>query len=1096
MLSVGRPVESAPFPPGNRHGISNTLFHEGKFSWDPPKQSPEVTIRPGGYPSPPMSGSPPFESARSARDLSSSGSSPHHIMPTDASQARWQIEQQIGGSITHHRGLLPLSNTYPQETPRAPHTRRRSEHRLPPLLTYNTPESVNSLHGTPRQPYVSPAPSITHQNSASQLRTSAPESSTRATSPRSQRKTKGHVASACVSHGKEDTCVDVRHKKRGRPRLRDDRESRMDAARFPHAADASARRASNIRPASMGQPMFYNSPGSAAPSAPGSEFTSPETPGHRYLPRVFSADATYRGERQSLQPVEEPVVYMRTNMEIVKASSSFLEAVGITGFAGRRIFDIVVPETSETMKELCTALNTEQKRKEPTYLPPIFDKGDDAARALSFAPEIVSRIEFNHQAYATFRAHDGQPRSYPIRLGLLKEGSFFFIAALLSVQSRLLYQPAAPQPRHAGHTLPRASLMYGTPTPMDAAHRRFSDGTSALRRQIGMPAQATPQRTSPTGTYQSIYSPSPHTGDYNRPSPLQIPRSELGTPLLSHPSESHREVFVRVKIITFELYACHAARGPVRTWLIRVNTVMVDVMDVDTVSGTKRKADTDTDEPAPPRRIRALDIDVVNKIAAGEIIVAPVHALKELLENAIDAGSTALEVLVKDGGLKLLQITDNGSGIQKDDLAILCERHTTSKIVAFEDLTAISTYGFRGEALASISHIAHLTVTTKTKDSPLAWRAHYLDGKLVPSKPGQPAEPKGVAGRPGTQIAVEDLFFSIPTRRRAFRSYADEFNKIIDMVGRYAIHSTGVGFTCKKAGESSTSLSIPAAASAVDRVRQIYGGGVANELVEVNAADERWGFKASALMTNANYHIKKTTLVLFINHRAVESSNIKKAVEQVYSAFLPKGGHPFVYLSLDIDPARVDVNVHPTKKEVHFLNEDEIIQDICNEITEALTAVDTSRTFKTQTLIPGAQPVHSAKDGESPVDTVLASGKRVRRNSNDLVRTDTAERKITSMFTRTESGEASGSAGRTDEPMAAPEPVEYETVDREHVSCSLSSIKELRAEVRDNIHNELTEIFTTHTFVGIVDEQRRLAAIQGGVKLFLVDYGHTCFESS
>ncbi|KAJ6790386.1 hypothetical protein PWT90_07767 [Aphanocladium album] len=478
-------------------------------------------------------------------------------MPSDPFQTRWQVEQQAIGAAAHHRGLLPLSNTYPQETPRGPHIRRCSEHRLPPLLTYNTPESVNSLHGTPQQPYVSPAPSITPQHSASQLRTTAPESSTRVTSPRSHRKTKGHVASACVpckkahlrcdsqrpcsrcvTHGKEDTCVDVRHKKRGRPRLRDDRESRMDAARFPHASDSGARRASTIRPASMGQPLFYNSPGSAAPSAPGSEFTSPETPGHRYLPRVFSADAGFRSERQTLQPVEEPVVYMRTNMEVVKASSSFSEAVGITGFVGRRIMDIVVPETSETMMELCTALNMEQKRKEPTYLPPIFDKGEESARALSFAPEIVSRIDFNHQAYATFRSHDGQPRSYPIRLGLLKEGSFFFIAALLSVQSRLLYQPAAPQPRHVGHTLPRSSMMYGTPTPIEGAHRRFSDGTSALRREIGMPVHATPQRTSPTNAYQSIYSPSPHGVEYNRPSPLQIPRSELGAPLLARPSES------------------------------------------------------------------------------------------------------------------------------------------------------------------------------------------------------------------------------------------------------------------------------------------------------------------------------------------------------------------------------------------------------------------------------------------------------------------------------------------------------------------------------------------------------------------------------
>lgn len=161
---------------------------------------------------------------------------------------------------------------------------------------------------------------------------------------------------------------------------------------------------------------------------------------------------------------------------------------------------------------------------------------------------------------------------------------------------------------------------------------------------------------------------------------------------------------------------------------------------------------------------------MVNKIAAGEIIVAPMNALKELMENAVDAGSTSLEIVVKDGGLKFLQITDNGHGIhvwnaiisevclltllQRDDLSILCERFTTSKLKAFDDLNSIATYGFRGEALASISHIAHLTVTTKTADSSCAWRAHYLDGKLTPAKPGQPAEPKPTAGRGGTQITV------------------------------------------------------------------------------------------------------------------------------------------------------------------------------------------------------------------------------------------------------------------------------------------------------------------------------------------------------
>lgn len=466
--------------------------------------------------------------------------------------------------------------------------------------------------------------------------------------------------------------------------------------------------------------------------------------------------------------------------------------------------------------------------------------------------------------------------------------------------------------------------------------------------------------------------------------------------------------------------------------------------------------------------------------------------MKELLENAIDAGSTSLEVLVKDGGLKLLQITDNGSGIQKDDLAILCERHTTSKITEFEDLTSISTYGFRGEALASISHIAHLTVTTKTKDSSLAWRAHYLDGIIVAPKPGQPAEPKGVAGRPGTQIAVEDLFFNVPTRRRAFRSYADEFNKIIDMVGRYAIHSAGVGFTCKKSGEASVSLSVQSGASTTDRIRQIYGSNVANELLEVSASDERYGFSATGLVTNANYHIKKTTLVLFINHRSVESSNIKKAVEQVYSTFLPKGGHPFLYLSIEIDPARIDVNVHPTKREVHFLNEDEIVQEICRKIETTLTAVDTSRTFKTQTLIPGAKPVD---DGDySYADKTPMTSKKVRRYSNDLVRTDTSERKITSMFTAAGVGESSVPNSRFEEPLAAPEAIEYAASDTAFAQCRLASMRELRSEVRDQVHNELTEIISSHTFVGVVDEQRRLAAIQSGVRLFLVDYGHMCYE--
>lgn len=435
-------------------------------------------------------------------------------------------------------------------------------------------------------------------------------------------------------------------------------------------------------------------------------------------------------------------------------------------------------------------------------------------------------------------------------------------------------------------------------------------------------------------------------------------------------------------------------------------------------------------------------------------------------------------------------------------MAILCERFTTSKLQNFEDLSSIATYGFRGEALASISHIAHLTVTTKTQDSTCAWRAHYDGGKLVPAKPGQSPDPKPVAGRTGTQITVEDLFYNIPTRRRAFRSASDEYNKIIDMVGRYSVHCSHVAFSCKKQGESSTSISVPASASVVDRIRQVYGGSVANELVGYSTSDERWGFKAEGLATNANYHIKKTTLLLFINHRCVESTNIKKAIEQTYAAFLPKNGHPFVYISLEIDPRRVDVNVHPTKREVNFLNEDEIIQAICEEIRSKLAAVDMSRTFMTQTLLPGADwaATQTQADDENTSSSIArASGKKTTRPyENNLVRTDTNLRKITSMFAPT--GGSSSTVGNTANTAVTapdtqpPESVVYETSDREPNPCRLASVRELRSDVRDDMHHELTEAFATHTFVGVVDERRRLAAVQGGVKLYLIDYGRACFE--
>ncbi|KAK3706917.1 DNA mismatch repair protein Mlh1 [Vermiconidia calcicola] len=488
--------------------------------------------------------------------------------------------------------------------------------------------------------------------------------------------------------------------------------------------------------------------------------------------------------------------------------------------------------------------------------------------------------------------------------------------------------------------------------------------------------------------------------------------------------------------------------------------------------GTKRKAD----EMAGPRRIRALHQDVVNKIAAGEIIVAPMHALKELIENAVDAGSTSLEILVKDGGLKLLQITDNGCGINKDDLPILCERFTTSKLKAFEDLTSIGTYGFRGEALASISHIAHLAVTTKTAESSCGWKAHYAGGILRPAKPGQSADPKACAGRQGTQITVEDLFYNVPTRRRAFRSASEEYAKIADVVG----------------------IAVPATATVRDRIRMVHSSAIANELIDFELANEQYGFKTDGLVSSANHSAKKTTFLLFINHRAVESTAIKKAIEQTYSTFLPKGGKPFVYLSLEIDPARVDVNVHPTKREVNFLNEEEIVELICDDIRTRLGKVDTSRTFMTQSLLSGGKTPSISKANTMPEQYTPTSKGQAQRPStakmgtqrpyeNNLIRTDAKSRKITAILPQ---------AHRPSSPFREPtsDGMKYEYTEKEATICRLATVKELRASVRENMHNELTDVYSNHTFVGIVDDRKRIAAIQGGVKLFLVDYGMLAAE--
>ncbi|CDO93714.1 unnamed protein product [Kluyveromyces dobzhanskii CBS 2104] len=483
-------------------------------------------------------------------------------------------------------------------------------------------------------------------------------------------------------------------------------------------------------------------------------------------------------------------------------------------------------------------------------------------------------------------------------------------------------------------------------------------------------------------------------------------------------------------------------------------------------------------------RIKPLDVSVINKIAAGEIVIAPVNALKEMMENSIDAKATMIDVLVKEGGIKLLQITDNGSGINKEDLPILCERFTTSKLAIFEDLSKIETFGFRGEALASISHIARVTVTTKTEKDECAWKASFSEGKML-------GDPKPVAGKTGTIITVEDLFYNIPSRLKALRSPADEFNKILDVIGRYSINNDNVGFSCKKFGDSKVALMIKSDLSKKDRVRIIFGAHVSTKLMELhidvtNDVEKNGLLSASGLITNLDFTNKKPIQpAFFINGRLVSCDPMRRSFNQIYSTFLPKGNKSFMYLALTIRPQNVDVNIHPTKREVRFLHEEEIIDALAFQLQEKLASIDTSRTFKTASF--AATPYHAPISNHETPDTAKTNQK-VKRQENKLVRIDSSQAKITNY-------------------MRSAKLEFLPPHNNAHKSSALTTTDDSNTTLHNNeqdlepgsgtLYGEEASTHQTtsrnNTYF-IVPKKKRLASIQCDLKLFLVDYGSICNE--
>ncbi|KAM6592968.1 hypothetical protein CsatA_000671 [Cannabis sativa] len=477
-----------------------------------------------------------------------------------------------------------------------------------------------------------------------------------------------------------------------------------------------------------------------------------------------------------------------------------------------------------------------------------------------------------------------------------------------------------------------------------------------------------------------------------------------------------------------------------------------------------------------PPNIRRLDETVVNRIAAGEVIQRPVSAVKELVENSLDAHSSSVNVVVKDGGLKLIQVTDDGHGIRYEDLPILCERHTTSKLSTFEDLQSIKSMGFRGEALASMTYVGHVTVTTITKGQLHGYRVSYKDGVME-------HEPKACAAVKGTQIMVENLFYNMSARRKTLQNSADDYSKIVDLLSRFAIHHTSVSFSCRKHGAARADVHSVGTRSRVDAIRSVYGVSIAQNLMKIEASDNDLSssvFKMDGLISNFNFVAKKITMVLFINDRLVEWTALKRALEIVYSATLPKASKPFIYMSIVLPPEHVDVNVHPTKREVSLLNQEVIIEKIQSLVESKLRNSNDTRTFQEQTIEPSSSgQVCSLKD--SDINPSPSGSKPPKVPVHKMVRTDSSDpagRLHAYMQTKSHSHLDGISSLTSVRSSIRQRRNPKETAD-------LTSIQELIDDIDGNSHSSLLDIVRHCTYVGMADDV--FALLQHDTHLYLAN---------
>jgi DNA mismatch repair protein MutL len=346
---------------------------------------------------------------------------------------------------------------------------------------------------------------------------------------------------------------------------------------------------------------------------------------------------------------------------------------------------------------------------------------------------------------------------------------------------------------------------------------------------------------------------------------------------------------------------------------------------------------------------------MINKIAAGEVIERPASVVKELVENAADAGAARIDIAIENGGADLIRVVDDGCGIAAGELELALSPHATSKIADTDDLFKIGTFGFRGEALASIAEISQLTLKSRTADS--------TEGTVIQCYGGERREPLSCGLPAGTQIDVRNLFFNTPVRRKYMRSTTTEFGHITETFFRLVLPLPNVHFTLKHNGRTVYDLP-PVSGQSVQanlvRIRQLFGEEISRDLIAVESPQGA-AVKVSGFVSHPNLNRPNNRLqYFFLNQRFIRDRSLQHALNEAYRGMLLGGRFPVAFLHLELPPTFFDVNVHPTKMEVRFLDSNRIYSGFLGAIREKFLEADLRSPVHSDTVQTAAVPLESA----------------------------------------------------------------------------------------------------------------------------------------